>query len=185
MNFFFLLLSLLAAPSVANVEAKNRPVSKVITLLNDMIKTLETEAKEDEETYDAMMCWCETNDKGKTKAIADGESSIAELEAAIQSYTALSSKLNTEIGTLEKEVADNTEALEKATAVRKKELSEFNAEESSSLATISSLKGAVGALAKHQSAASFLQAESTDQGMDLLTKMTNLKFSVQKHQDAI
>merc|ERR1719326_1120325 len=185
MNFAFVILSLLAAPGTADVEAKNRPVSKVITLLNDMTKQLETEAKEDAETFDAMMCWCETNDKGKTKAIADGESSIAELEAAIESYTALSSKLNTEIGTLEKEVADNTEALEKATAVRQKELAEFNAEESSSLATISSLKGAVAALSKHQASASFLQTESADQGMDLLTKMTNLKFSVQKHQDFI
>merc|ERR1719238_2570058 len=134
MNFAFLIISLLATPCVASMDAKNRPVSKVITLLNDMSKQLETEAKEDGETYDTMMCWCETNDKGKTKAIADGEQSIAELEAAIQSYTALSSKLTTEIGTLEKEVADNTEALEKATAVRQKELAEFNAEESSSLA---------------------------------------------------
>lgn len=185
MNSVFLFLSLLAAPCVADVQAKNRPVSKVITLLNDMQKQLETEAKEDAETYDAMMCWCETNDKGKTKAIADGEQSIAELESAIESFTALSSKLTTEIGTLEKEVADNTEALEKATAVRKKELSEFNAEESSSLATISSLKGAVAALAKHQSAASFLQAESTDQGMDFITTMETLKFKLHKQQHLI
>merc|ERR1719160_921910 len=109
------ILSLLATSAMANVQAdaKNRPVSKVITLLNDMQKQLETEAKEDAETYDAMMCWCETNDKGKTKAIADGETSIAELEAAIESYTALSSKLTTEIANLESEVAANTDALEK------------------------------------------------------------------------
>merc|ERR1719160_355306 len=145
------ILSLLATSAMANVQAdaKNRPVSKVITLLNDMQKTLETEAKEDEETYETMMCWCETNDKGKTKAIADGESTIAELQAAIQSFTALSAKLTTEIANLESEVAANTDALEKATAVRGKELAEFNAEEKSSLSTIASLKGAIGKLAKH------------------------------------
>jgi len=32
--------------------AKNRPVSKVITLLKDMLKQLEKEAEEDEEVYD-------------------------------------------------------------------------------------------------------------------------------------
>jgi len=32
--------------------AKNRPVSKVITLLKDMLKQLEKEAEEDEEIYD-------------------------------------------------------------------------------------------------------------------------------------
>ena len=34
--------------------AKNRPVSKVITLLKDMLKQLEKEAEEDEEIYDKM-----------------------------------------------------------------------------------------------------------------------------------
>jgi hypothetical protein len=36
--------------------AKNRPVSKVITLLKDMLKQLEKEAEEDEEIYDKMAC---------------------------------------------------------------------------------------------------------------------------------
>jgi len=134
---------------------------------------------EDEETYEAMSCWCETNDKGKTKAIADGEQTIGELEAAIQSYTALSSKLTTEIANLQKEVAENSEALEKATAVREKELAEFNAEEKSSLGTISSLKGAIGKLAKHHD--SFLQ--TNDDSMDFVMQMTNLKFQVHKQQE--
>jgi len=183
--FAVLILTLLAAPAVANVqaEAKNRPVSKVITLLNDMGKQLETEAKEDEETFEAMMCWCETNDKGKTKAIADGEQTIGELEAAIQSYTALSSKLNTEIENLNKEVAANNDALEKALATRKKEMAEFNAEEKSSLATISSLKGAVQALSKHHD--SFLQTEATDDSMDFVTMKLNLKFKIAKQQALI
>merc|ERR1719327_689477 len=53
--------------------SKNRPVSKVITLLKDMMEQLEKEAEEDEEIYEKMACWCETNDKEKTKAIADAE----------------------------------------------------------------------------------------------------------------
>merc|ERR1719379_894062 len=130
------------------------------------------------------MCWCETNDKGKTKAIADGESTIAELTAAIQSYTALSSKLNTEIANLESEVAANTDALEKATAVRKKEMAEFNAEEKSSLSTISSLKGAIGKLAKHHEAA-FLQSDSAADDIADINLMEELKHQVHKNQDTI
>ena len=45
-------------------KVKNRPGSKVTTLLKDMLKQLEKEAEEDEEIYDKMACWCETNDKG-------------------------------------------------------------------------------------------------------------------------
>jgi len=172
-----LFLCLLAANGLAVDNAKNRPVSKVITLLKDMVEQLEKEAKEDEEVYEAMSCWCETNDKAKTKAIADGEQAIGELTAAIESFTALSSKLTTEITTLTKEVAENNDALEKATGVRKKEMAEFNAEESASLATISSLKGAVAALSKHQDAA-FLQTGHTE----VLKSVQTLKDQLSKQQ---
>jgi len=75
--------------------AKNRPVSKVITLLKDMMKQLEKEAEEDEEIYDKMACWCETNDKEKTKAIADAEARISDLTTKIEELTASSALLNT------------------------------------------------------------------------------------------
>merc|ERR1719410_328991 len=87
-------------------EAKNRPVTKVITLLKDMLKQLEKEAEEDEEIYDQMACWCETNDKEKTKAIADAEAKIADLTPKIEELTATSALLNTEIKNLEKKVAE-------------------------------------------------------------------------------
>ena len=51
--------------------------------------------------------------------------------------TAASARLNTEIKNLEKEVAENQEALDAATAIRQKELAEFNAEEKDSLQAIS------------------------------------------------
>merc|ERR1719214_537891 len=85
--------------------AKNRPVSKVITLLKDMLKQLEKEAEEDEEIYEKMACWCETNDKEKTKAIADAEAHITDLTSRIEELSAASARLNTEIKNLEKEVA--------------------------------------------------------------------------------
>jgi hypothetical protein len=48
-------------------NAKNRPVTKVITVLKDMLKQLEKEKEDDEEIYEKMACWCETNDKQKNK----------------------------------------------------------------------------------------------------------------------
>jgi len=184
--FASVVVALLAVQGAAVVQddAKNRPVSKVITLLNDMVKQLEKEKEEDKETFETMDCWCTTNDAAKTTAIADGESTIATLTANIQSYTALSAKLNTEIENLEKELAANSDALDKATAVRKKELAEFNAEEKSSLQTISSLKGAVGALAKHHDSA-FLQSESTEDSMDFITVVSDLHATLHKNTAAI
>merc|ERR1719156_353187 len=91
--------------------AKNRPVTKVINLLKDMLEQLEKEAEEDEEIYDKIACWCETNDKEKTKAIADAEEKIKDLTAKIEELTALSARLGTEIENLEKEVAKNQDSL--------------------------------------------------------------------------
>merc|ERR1719271_881456 len=131
--------------------AKNRPVSKVITLLKDMLKQLEKEAEEDEEIYDKMACWCETNDKEKTKSIADAEARISDLTTKIEELTASSARLNTEIKNLEKEVAENQAALDKATAIRQKQLAEFNEEEKDLLESISALKAAITVLSKHHS----------------------------------
>merc|ERR1740133_876846 len=112
---------------------------------------LEKEAEEDEEIYDKMACWCETNDKEKTKSIADAEARISDLTTKIEELTASSARLNTEIANLNKEIAQNQGALDKATAIRQKQLAEFNGEEKDLLESISALKSAVTVLGKHNS----------------------------------
>jgi len=154
--------------------AKNRPVSKVITLLKDMLKQLEKEAEDDEEIYDKMACWCETNDKEKTKAIADAEARISDLTTKIEELTAMSARLNTEIKNLEKEVAENQAALDKATAIRQKQLAEFNEEEKDNLEAISALKAAITVLSKHNS---FLQVPKNS----LAVMATSVQEQLQKH----
>merc|ERR1719263_1862278 len=136
--------------------AKNRPVTKVVNLLKDMLKQLEKEAEEDEEIYDQLACWCETNDKGKTKSIADAETRIKDLTVQIEELSAASARLNPEIKNLDKEVAENQAALDSATALREKELAEFNAEEKDLLLSIDALKNAIQVMSKHNSA-TFLQ----------------------------
>jgi len=140
------------------------PVSKVVALLKDMQKTIEKEGEEDEAEYEKMACWCATNDKEKTKAINEASTRIEDLTSAIEEGTGGSSQLNTEIANLEKEIAKNQAALDKAQAMRTKELAEFNAEEKDALGSISALKSAIIVLSKHHSAsaASFLQVSSTE-----------------------
>jgi len=149
-------------PAVSTLQfdaeaAKNRPVSKVVNLLKDMMKQLEKEAEEDEEIYDKLACWCETNDKEKNKSIKDAEAKIKDLTVAIEELTAQSARLSAEIKNLKKEVQENQDALDQATAIRQKELAEFNAEEKELLVAIQNLKNAVIVLSKVQGGASFLQ----------------------------
>jgi len=154
--------------------AKNRPVSKVVALLKDMLKQLEKEAEEDEEIYDKLACWCETNDKEKTKAIADAEARIARLTTSVEELTAQSARLNTEIENLEKEVAANQASLDKATAIRTKELAEFNSEEKDMLESISALKSAIVVLSKHHS---FMQVPHSH----VMGIAASIQHEMQKH----
>jgi len=160
--------------------AKNRPVTKVVNLLKDMLKQLEKEAEEDEEIYDQLACWCETNDKGKTKSIADAETRIKDLTVQIEELSAASSRLNTEIKNLDKEVAENQAALDSATAIRQKELAEFNAEEKDLLQSIDALKNAIQVLSKHNSAA-FLQLD----GANMQGVASTLQYQLARHQELL
>jgi hypothetical protein len=176
-----LLVSLLVAVQAAAAttrEDKNRPVTKVINLLKDMQAQLEKEATEDEEVYEKVACWCQTNDKSKTKAIADAEDHITSLTANIEEFTANSARLNTEIKNLESEIAKNQAALDKATAIRQKELAEFNAEEKDMLQSIGALKSAVTVLGKHSS---FAQVPSEE----MLNIAAMIQWQFHKHRDML
>merc|ERR1719247_1559657 len=144
-----------------------------------MLKQLEKEAGEDEEIYDKMACWCETNDKERTKSIADAEARISSLTTKIEELTASSARLNTEIKNLEQEVAKNQAALDKATGIRQKELAEFNGEEKDVLQSIGALKSAITVLGKHH--AELLQVPTET----LINVAVMIQDQFHKHKDML
>lgn len=132
-----------------DAEAKQYPVSKVVTLLRDMQKELEKEADGDEEVFDKMDCWCKTNDKDKSQSIKDAEARIAELTTTIETSAANSARLKTEIQSHETELTRSQQSLDQATALREQELAQFNSEEKDMLQSIQALDAALVVLAKH------------------------------------
>jgi chromosome segregation ATPase len=170
-----------------DMEAGATGVGKVVNLLKDMQKTLEKEAEEDEVIYEKMVCWCNTNDKEKTKSIKEAEARIESLTTSIEEGTGASSRLNTEIANLEKEVAANQAALDKAAAMRTKELAEFNAEEKDVLQSIASLKAAITVLSKHQllqmkkGKTALLQIDTVESSKQLGMVRTVLQHEMEKH----
>merc|ERR1719329_1842648 len=126
------------------------PVTKVVGLLEEMKAQVEEEAKEDEKVFDNHKCWCETNEKEKKQAIVDGNARLDRLAAAIEEGTARAAQLETEIGELKDEIAENEEAVEKATQMREKEKEEFDAEAADSMEAITAMKQAVKVLSKVQ-----------------------------------
>merc|ERR1719191_1255904 len=174
------LLGLVLAGNAQPAE-KDRPVSKVISLLKDMVAQMEKEAEEDEDIYETMGCWCETNDKLKTQAIADGKERIDKLTAAIEEFTANSARLNTEISNLNKEVAKNQQAVDQAQALRAKNSAEFIAEEKDLLQSIGCMKNAIVALSKHNKGAALLQVTDSE-AMELLPGVTQ---AARKHAELL
>jgi len=153
-------LALLASSAFAmdvddSDKAWQKPIAKVLGMLRDMGTQLQKEADQDEEMYETMGCWCETNDKEKTKSIADANRHIADLTAAIEAGTAKVSQLETDLEKLAADIAKSTGTLEQATAIRNKENGEFQADQGDMTSSQTSLKGAVDALgAAHGGAAS-------------------------------
>jgi len=165
-------------------EAKNRPVSKVITLLKDMLKQLEKEVDGDEEVYDKIVCWCETNEKIKTKEIADGAAKIEQLGAKIEELTASLVRLEKEIKALEGEIFEQQGAMDKANALRMKKQAEFNAEEKDLLDAIKALKDAIVVLSKHHPS-SFMQVPADTHSAALMQVAATLQHEMQKHDDLL
>jgi len=114
-----------------------------------MQQELEKEQDADEDLYDSFTCWCEANDKGKGKAIADAEQHSADLTSTIEMTAAKHEQLTTDIAELKRQIAENTDGLNTATALREKEASEFHENEKDSIQAIGNLKAAVVSLQKH------------------------------------
>merc|ERR1719230_1672010 len=138
--------------------ARSYPVSRIVNLLTDMKTQLEKEADADTEVYEKLACWCETNDKAKTKAIADAEVKLSQLQSTIEKSIALKETLGVEIDGLEKEIAEDQRSLEAATALRPKQAAEFTAEEKEMMQSIVALEAAITVLAKHHSAAALIDS---------------------------
>lgn len=155
-------------------EWKEKPIQKVVRLLNDMQGQIEKEGAEDEAMMEQMGCWCETNEREKTQAIELADQRITDLTAAIPEYAAKAVEAEVTIKQLTKEVAANTEALEKATEVRAKEQDEFRTGEKDLVQSIASLKNAVQMMSKVQ-----LNQES------LLQVKSLIRHHMEKHGDIL
>merc|ERR1719313_1982333 len=116
--------------------------------MKEMQTQLDKEAKEDEDMYEKMGCWCDTNEKEKTQANAINNQRIADLTASIEEMTAKSASLKTDLEELDKQVAASTASLEESTALREKEAAEFFAFEKDSIQNTESVKGAIMAIGK-------------------------------------
>merc|ERR1719223_1902892 len=141
------------------MNLKERPVMKVVRLLQDTKVELEKELEDDKKVYELMTCWCNTGVKDKEQAIADGKAKIAELESSMGADAARLQELKAKRKETLDEVNADHKALMDATAMRMEENKEFQASETDYLEAIDAAKNAIIVLGKHN-AGDFAQLQS-------------------------
>jgi len=166
--FLLMLASSTAIKTGFKDDSSEKPIQKVIRLMKEMQSQLDKEAKEDEDMYDKMGCWCDTNEKEKTQSVAVNTQRATDLSASIEELTAKAASLTSDLAELEKSVAASTKSLDESTAIREKEAGEFHAMEKDSIVNTEQIKGAIMTLGKVHGAA--LDQQSLMQVKQLLKK---------------
>eukprot|EP00428_Durinskia_dybowskii_P005464 CAMPEP_0170294016 /NCGR_PEP_ID=MMETSP0116_2-20130129/47117_1 /TAXON_ID=400756 /ORGANISM="Durinskia baltica, Strain CSIRO CS-38" /LENGTH=778 /DNA_ID=CAMNT_0010545537 /DNA_START=75 /DNA_END=2411 /DNA_ORIENTATION=+ len=155
------------------------PVKRVVNLLQKIKGELEAEADKEAEMYDKMVCWCETTEKEKAKAVADAEAKIEALEAEIEARSARFGKLSAEIARTKEEIAENTAALKQARTLREEAAGKFRGDEKDLVQAIDNLRNAIAVLAKHQKTQALLQLNGPVlTGMRVLLRDAALRYEV-------
>mmetsp|Transcript_4865 Transcript_4865/g.10705 ORF Transcript_4865/g.10705 Transcript_4865/m.10705 type:complete len:701 (+) Transcript_4865:90-2192(+) len=135
--------SLAALCAVANASS---PVTRVVTLLNELKAKIEADGKGEQKIYDKFACWCEKTTARKAKDIADAKEHIEELSVEIQKRKGQLGSLTAELAQLKKDLASNKASQKEATSLRGKENAEYQQTKNEMEEAIGALEKAINAL---------------------------------------
>lgn len=186
---------LLVFPSVSAARLQTdhaaNPVRRVVTMLQMMQNKVEAEAKKTVELFDKFICYCETTQGELGKSIAEANDKIPQLESEIKSSTEAKSQGEGELVNHKADRADAEEAIEKATAMRKKEANAFAKESGETKSNIDALGKAIAAISKglgdsflQTPAASVLRGLTLTQDLSMPDRDVLSAFLSQKQGDS-
>merc|ERR1719240_1423358 len=142
------------APAAASAtELHANPIRKVVTMLQDMQKSVEEEGKKEEDLFDKFMCYCSNGDGALKSSIAEGKAQVEQLAASIERGTAEKSQLDQDVTGHKSDREEAQKTIKESTAMREKEAAEFAATSGDMKTNIQSMTGALDALKKGLSAA--------------------------------
>jgi hypothetical protein len=184
-------VALLLLVAVARVGARSlqsnadaeRPVMKIVRLLQDMQAELEKEKADDEAVFESLDCWCKTNEEEKTAAISAGEAKISDLKSSMGEFAAKIEELREGLATTKEKLRADQKALADATAIRMKEIKIFQGEETDLLGSIQSIKQALVVLSKHNP--SFTQLASVAKNIQAMKTMQLAKDVLSRDKLAV
>jgi chromosome segregation ATPase len=135
----------IASAAVANATTVT-PLEKVLQMMDDMLAKGKAEKQKEETEFAAFQQWCDSTRDATTKSIADGASQIEQLTADIAKGEADAEQLGQEA---EEELANadaDQSELDKAQAIRDKELADYTATHTDLSESIDAVERAIAAL---------------------------------------
>eukprot|EP00444_Apocalathium_aciculiferum_P022655 CAMPEP_0183436040 /NCGR_PEP_ID=MMETSP0370-20130417/69007_1 /TAXON_ID=268820 /ORGANISM="Peridinium aciculiferum, Strain PAER-2" /LENGTH=676 /DNA_ID=CAMNT_0025623363 /DNA_START=70 /DNA_END=2100 /DNA_ORIENTATION=- len=171
------LLCATGAAGLADADFKERPVMKVVRLLQDMKAELQKDLDDDKAVHGQLDCWCKSNDKDKTAAIVFGEAKESQLTSELGEAAAKMDELKTKRDATLDEVNKDEASLHEASTLRMKENQEFHAEEVNLVEAVKACAQAVTVLGKHN--AGFAQVRAIAQQLQAAQVMELGRHSVQ------
>eukprot|EP00397_Hematodinium_sp_SG-2012_P020095 GEMP01020684.1.p1 GENE.GEMP01020684.1~~GEMP01020684.1.p1 ORF type:complete len:707 (-),score=235.24 GEMP01020684.1:381-2501(-) len=136
------------------------PIRKVVNMLQAMEKKVHAEGDKEKELYEKFVCYCKSNTGELTKAIAEAQEKIAQLEAQVKQDSAAKAQNDEELKNHKLNREDAKNSLAAATKQRKKE-AEIYAKESGDTGTnVASLGKAINAIEQGLGGGAFLQTET-------------------------
>jgi len=157
-----------AAAAKSDSQAAANPIRRVVTLMQDMQKEIETEGEKEDDLYKKFECYCSGNTENLSKAGEDAASQIEDLNAKVKAEKAEKKQVVEELKQHKVDRANATQDLEKATAIRKKENETYLAEAGDTQTNIEATKGAIKALEAGMGATAFIQTPAAGQLKSLI-----------------
>jgi len=141
-------------------QLRVNPVRKVVSLMQKMTKQVTAEGEKEEELYGKFQCYCKNGEKSLGKSIADAETKIPEMEAALKENAGKKEQLRADLKAHKADREQAKTAMAEATSLREKQASEYAKESSETTADLEALGKAVKAISSGMGG-SFLQASTS------------------------
>merc|ERR1719217_727319 len=126
----------------------DRTMTKVVKILQDMMKKSAKEGDKERTLYGIFKCFCDNNEVNKREDIKEFTAMIQECENKIDEIQASSGALSTECAEYKQGMADNEQARKDAEEIRAKEKKEFLLEETDMDGGMKAIDAAIATLAE-------------------------------------
>jgi hypothetical protein len=140
-------VSCLATGSTEQVHG-DRTMTKVVKILQGMMKKSQEEGDKERHLYGLFKCFCDDNEANKREAIREYKAEIQATENKIEEIQASSGALSTELAEYKQGMMDNEQARKDAEEIRSKERKEFEIEQTDMVDGMASIDAAIKTLAE-------------------------------------